>query len=293
MARWPSSGASLRSSNTWVTRPMSFTTVMVSPSLTAMPADSWPAVLEGEQPEVGELGDRLARARRRRTPRRLGRWPRSCRPSMPYAMRAAPGTGTVAAHEPTCAATSGSASGSPASRAPARARSPTSWSTSCAAAAHRVELLDGDEVRENLSKGLGFSKEDRDTNIRRIGWVAQRARPQRRRRDHRRDLALPRRARRDPRPHRQLRRGLRRHPARGVRGARREGPLQEGPRRRDPRVHRGVRPLRAAARPRGAGRDPRPAARRLGRPGARLPGGSRASRRPARRRGPGPAGARA
>jgi adenylylsulfate kinase len=38
---------------------------------------------------------------------------------------------------------------------------------------HRVELLDGDEVREHLSKGLGFSKEDRDTNIRRIGWVAK------------------------------------------------------------------------------------------------------------------------
>src|ERR1700674_5573214 len=37
-----------------------------------------------------------------------------------------------------------------------------------------VEVLDGDEVRENLSKGLGFSKEDRDTNIRRIGWVADR-----------------------------------------------------------------------------------------------------------------------
>ena len=35
-----------------------------------------------------------------------------------------------------------------------------------------VECLDGDEVRENLSKGLGFSKEDRDTNIRRIGYVA-------------------------------------------------------------------------------------------------------------------------
>ena len=35
-----------------------------------------------------------------------------------------------------------------------------------------VEVLDGDEVRENLSKGLGFSKEDRDTNIRRIGFVA-------------------------------------------------------------------------------------------------------------------------
>ena len=37
---------------------------------------------------------------------------------------------------------------------------------------HKVELLDGDEVRTNLSKGLGFSKADRDTNIRRIGWVA-------------------------------------------------------------------------------------------------------------------------
>src|SRR5215470_3246699 len=36
----------------------------------------------------------------------------------------------------------------------------------------RVELLDGDEVREHLSKGLGFSKEDRDINIRRIGFVA-------------------------------------------------------------------------------------------------------------------------
>jgi adenylylsulfate kinase len=36
----------------------------------------------------------------------------------------------------------------------------------------RVEILDGDEIRENLSKGLGFSKEDRDTNIRRIGFVA-------------------------------------------------------------------------------------------------------------------------
>ncbi|NQU48969.1 MAG: adenylyl-sulfate kinase [Planctomycetes bacterium] len=36
-----------------------------------------------------------------------------------------------------------------------------------------VEILDGDEVRENLSKGLGFSKEDRDTNIRRIGYVAK------------------------------------------------------------------------------------------------------------------------
>jgi adenylylsulfate kinase len=36
----------------------------------------------------------------------------------------------------------------------------------------KVELLDGDLVRTNLSKGLGFSKEDRDTNILRIGFVA-------------------------------------------------------------------------------------------------------------------------
>ena len=36
-----------------------------------------------------------------------------------------------------------------------------------------VELLDGDEVRENLSHGLGFSKEDRDRNVGRIGFVAR------------------------------------------------------------------------------------------------------------------------
>jgi len=41
------------------------------------------------------------------------------------------------------------------------------------AAGHAVETLDGDEVRENLSRGLGFSKEDRDTNVRRIGFVAR------------------------------------------------------------------------------------------------------------------------
>jgi len=39
---------------------------------------------------------------------------------------------------------------------------------------HLVEYLDGDVVRTHLSKGLGFSKEDRDTNIERIGWVASR-----------------------------------------------------------------------------------------------------------------------
>ncbi len=38
---------------------------------------------------------------------------------------------------------------------------------------YKVEVLDGDVVRENLTKGLGFSKADRDENIRRIGFVAQ------------------------------------------------------------------------------------------------------------------------
>ncbi|MFI9237946.1 adenylyl-sulfate kinase [Streptomyces sp. NPDC053079] len=38
---------------------------------------------------------------------------------------------------------------------------------------HRVEVLDGDEIREFLSAGLGFSREDRDTNVQRIGFVAR------------------------------------------------------------------------------------------------------------------------
>lgn len=38
---------------------------------------------------------------------------------------------------------------------------------------HNVEVLDGEEVRTNLSKGLGFSKEDRDTHIERIGYVSK------------------------------------------------------------------------------------------------------------------------
>ena len=38
---------------------------------------------------------------------------------------------------------------------------------------HKVELLDGDVVRTNLSKGLGFSKEDRDKNIERVSFVAK------------------------------------------------------------------------------------------------------------------------
>ena len=38
---------------------------------------------------------------------------------------------------------------------------------------HRVERLDGDEVRQRLSRGLGFSKDDRNENVRRIGFVAR------------------------------------------------------------------------------------------------------------------------
>ena len=41
------------------------------------------------------------------------------------------------------------------------------------AAGRPVELLDGDVVRTHLGKGLGFSREDRDTNVRRVGWVCQ------------------------------------------------------------------------------------------------------------------------
>ncbi|MFI0235281.1 adenylyl-sulfate kinase [Streptomyces sp. NPDC016845] len=38
---------------------------------------------------------------------------------------------------------------------------------------HRVEVLDGDEIREYLSAGLGFSREDRHTNVQRIGFLAE------------------------------------------------------------------------------------------------------------------------
>ena len=45
--------------------------------------------------------------------------------------------------------------------------------TSAEARGRRVEILDGVIERQNLGKGLGFSKEDRDTNIRRIPFVSQ------------------------------------------------------------------------------------------------------------------------
>ena len=123
---------------------------------------------------------------------------------------------------------------------------------------HRYELLDGDVVRTHLSKGLGFSKEDRDTNILRIGWVAERLTyhgaaavcsaisPYREARDRVR-ATIPAFVEvyvqcsvevRPPGP---------------------QGPVRGLP-RRDHRLHRGRRPVRAAGEPRGRGghRAPQP-----------------------------------
>ena len=65
-----------------------------------------------------------------------------------------------------------SSCGSPACRARARARWPRRFAIGWRPF-DRVEILDGDEVRLHLSKGLGFSRDDRDTNVRRIGFVAR------------------------------------------------------------------------------------------------------------------------
>ena len=65
-----------------------------------------------------------------------------------------------------------SPSGSPGSPEPARRRFPALLEGHLRERGSKLEILDGDVVRENLSKGLGFSKEDRDTNIRRIAFVA-------------------------------------------------------------------------------------------------------------------------
>ena len=60
---------------------------------------------------------------------------------------------------------------------------------------YKVEWLDGDVVRQRLSKDLGFSKQDRDENIRRIGALAGQLTESGRDRAGLRDLSLPRRAR--------------------------------------------------------------------------------------------------
>ena len=94
----------------------------------------------------------------------------------------------------------------------------------------KTEILDGDVVRQNLSKGLGFSKEDRDTNIMRIGFVANLLT-----RNGVAAICCPISpvqgdARREPRADRRVRRGLRARDRRGDRRQPRpEGPLQESP----------------------------------------------------------------
>ena len=119
---------------------------------------------------------------------------------------------------------------------------------------YKVELLDGDEIRTHLSAGLSFSKEDRDTNVRRIGWVA---------RVLARNGVLavtaaisPYRAIRDEIPRRDrarrsgcLRRDLRQRPAgrRGCAGC--EGPLQEGVGGRNQELHRRLDPYEAPENP--------------------------------------------
>ena len=116
-----------------------------------------------------------------------------------------------------------------------------------------VEPLDGDVVRTHLSKGLGFSKEDRDTNIARIGWVASRftrlggvavvsaISPYEETRQTARELVE------EYGPFVLV------HVARlgrRVRPPRREGPVREGLLRRDQGVHGRQRPVRGAGRAR-------------------------------------------
>ena len=110
------------------------------------------------------------------------------------------------------------------------------WLDRLDAAGDRVQVLDGDEVRPHLSAGLGFSREDRDINVTRIGWVARMLAshgvivlvpviaPYAAARDSVRDdhgrLAVA------------VRGGACRHLARGRRGPRRQGPVRQSPARR-------------------------------------------------------------
>jgi bifunctional enzyme CysN/CysC len=108
-------------------------------------------------------------------------------------------------------------------------------------------LLDGDNVRHGLNRDLGFTDEDRVENIRRVAEVAKLMvdaglivltafiSPFRAERRLARESAG-----------RRVRRGVRRHPAGRGRGARRQGPLQEGPVGPAEELHRHRQPLRGA-----------------------------------------------
>ena len=133
---------------------------------------------------------------------------------------------------------------------------------------YQVEVLDGDDVRQNLCAGLGFSREDRDVNVRRIAWVADLL--------SRNDVVTfvaavsPYRRTRDEARARMGERFVEVHVQRlggRVRAPRREGPLRARPSRRDPGIHGSVRPVRGAARGRADSRDRvrrRPRSRRGG-----------------------------
>ena len=114
-----------------------------------------------------------------------------------------------------------------------------------------VTLLDGDIVRKNLSSELGFSKEHRDINIRRIGFVASEitknggiaiCAPIAPYDDVRKEV------RDDDRAARRVHPGPRRHAARGLRAARSQGALRQGAGRDHQGVHRHLRSLRGARR---------------------------------------------
>ena len=136
-----------------------------------------------------------------------------------------------------------------------------------------VTLLDGDVVRRELSAGLGFSKADRDLNVRRIGWVAAEVAkhhgvaiccpiaPYARARANARAMArmagagLPARARR--------------HAAGGLRAPRPQGAVRQGAGRPAQGDDRHRRPVRGADRRRAGHRHQRHVGRRRGASGAR------------------------
>jgi hypothetical protein len=124
-----------------------------------------------------------------------------------------------------------------------------------------LTVLDGDVVRRELSRGLGFSQADRDLNVRRIGWVAAEV-------ARHGGLAVcapiaPYAATRAAvRAEAEAVGGLlpraRRHAAGGLRAARPQGPVRQGAGRPDPAVHRHQRPVRGTGRRRARRRTPRP-----------------------------------
>jgi len=113
----------------------------------------------------------------------------------------------------------------------------------------QVEVLDGDVVRTRLSKGLGFGKQDRDENIRRIGFVCELL-------SRHGVIAIA----AAISPYRAVRDEVRRRIAnfvevyvrmsrRSAGPARREGFVPEGAVGRDPAIHRHIGPIRAAGQP--------------------------------------------